>query len=59
MQNQVFTIEGYDNLFAVTDTRRCADGSHSNTYGAIAADANGVQSLSFYVTPFADMVEPY
>ena len=59
MTNQVFTIEGYDNLFTVTDTRICADGTHSNTYGAIAADANGVQFHSFYVTPFPDMVEPY
>lgn len=54
-----YSIEGYENIFEIADTRQAADGSFIHTYGAVALDANGNRIYAFYVTPFADMVEPY
>ena len=54
MQDQVFTIEGFDNLFTIAD-----QSATQTTYGAIAANSDGVQFHSFFVTPFPDMVKPY
>ena len=57
--NQIAFAAGYSNIFEIADTRQAADGSFVPTYGAIAIDADGGLIYSFYVTPFADMVEHY